>query len=92
MPHVLDDTDILIYPSPSSTDDERQALPPEAPTAAPGGWRFRTLLHGLLAPTPRLRRRSQEHCTAGGPGCTTLLDILMREYPDSHLQAMAIIG
>jgi hypothetical protein len=41
---------------------------------------------------PRLRRRPQEHCTPEAPECKTPLDILMREYPDSHLQAMAIIG
>ena len=91
MPHVLDDPDILVYPSPSSTDDERHALPPGLATSAPGGSPFLTWLRCLLAPAPRLPRRPQEHCTPGAR-CNTPLDILMREYPASHLQAMAIIG
>jgi hypothetical protein len=92
MPHVLDDTDILIYPSTSSTDDEPHALPPGLPAAARGGWRFLTSLRCLLAPAPRLRRRPQEHRAPGASRCNTALDILAREYPNSHLQLMAVIG
>jgi hypothetical protein len=92
MPHVLDDTDILIHPSPSSTDNAPHALPPGLTASVPEGSGFLTLLHCLLAPMPRLRRRPQEHCPPEASRCQTPLDILMREYPDSHLQAMSIIG
>ena len=92
MPHVLDDPDILEYPSASSAYDELPGLPLGLPTSVRGRTRFLTFLRRLIAPAPRLRACPQEHCTPGAPRVETFLNILAREYPDSHLQVMAIIG
>lgn len=92
MPHVLDDTDILEYPSTSSVCEEPQALSLGLPTSVRGCSRFLTLLRRLFASAPRRRTRLQAYRTPGAPRFETSLDILAREHPDSHLWAMAVIG
>lgn len=92
MPHVLDDTDILEYPSASSACEELHALSLGLPTSARGRSRFLTFLRRLFAPAPRLRTRPQAYRTPGAPRFETSLDILAREHPDSHRWVMAVIG
>jgi hypothetical protein len=92
MPHVLDDTDILECASASAADDAPPALPLELPESAPGRSRFLTLLRRLIASAPRLRTHPQKHGIPGTPRFTTSLDLLARQYPDSHLWIMAVVG
>jgi hypothetical protein len=92
MPHVLDETDILEYPSASSAGEARHVLSRGLPTSARRHSRFLTFLRCLFVPAPRLRTRSQAHCSPRAPRFETSLDILAREHPDSHLWVMAVIG
>jgi hypothetical protein len=92
MPHVLNDTDILDYPSAASTDDTLPARPLGLPTSTRGRAPFLPFLRHLFGPRPSRWTCRQEPCTPGAPRYETALDILAREYPDSHLRIMAVIG
>ena len=86
MPPVLDDTDILEYPSPASQGDESHELSRRERS------RLLAFLRRLFTPVPRLRACRQEYCATGAPRFETPLDFLAREYPDIHLRVMAGMG
>jgi hypothetical protein len=86
MSPMIDDTDILEYPSPASQGDEchESSRRERSPVLA---WFGR-----LFTPVPRLQPRRQEHCVPGASRFETPLDILAREYPDIHLRVMSGMG
>ena len=94
MPHVCEAPECLeAHPALSPACDERQALPPRGLLASRRECpRFLALLRCLITPVPRLRTRQQEHGVPGTLRVETSLDMLAREYPDIHLQDMAVWG
>jgi hypothetical protein len=83
---VIDETDILEYPSPALQGDACHASSRQERS------HVLALLRRLFTPVPRLRLRQQECCVPGAPRFETPLDILAREHPDVHLRVMAGMG
>jgi hypothetical protein len=83
---VLDNTDILEHPSPTSQGNECHE------SAQRAGSPFLAWLGRLCTLVPRLRPRRQERCALGTPRFETPLDILAREHPDIHLRVMSGMG
>ncbi|HEY7491384.1 MAG TPA: hypothetical protein VIH59_09790 [Candidatus Tectomicrobia bacterium] len=92
MPRVLEDTDILEYPSSSPADDTFHVLPPGMRTSPRECSCFLTFLSRLLTPVSRLRPRRQECGVPGTPRFETPLDMLAREHFDIYLLVMGGIG
>ena len=91
MPHVIDDTDIEEYSSPTAEYDalyERSRVVP----SRRGRSRFLAFLRRLFTPVPRLKPRRKVCCIPGAPRFETALDVLAREHPDIHLRLMAGMG
>ena len=83
---VIDETDILEYPSPALQGDacHESSRQERSPVLA--------CLRRLFTPVPRLRPRRQACCVPEARRFETPLDILAREHPDVHLRVMAGMG
>ena len=83
---VIDETDILEYPSPALQGDacHESSRQEHSPVLA--------CLRRLFTPVPRLRPRRQKCCIPGSPRFETPLDLLAREHSDIHLRVMAGLG